>query len=66
MKLLRAVLRAEVLNTLPIVVGLRVGDHRVEWHEVVEVEVKRWVIEQQRKVFVSTPERICSENVAWI
>ena len=65
MKLSRVVLRASVLNTLPKVVGLRVGVHRVEWHEVVEAEVKCRVIEQQREVFVSTPESICSENVTW-
>ena len=61
----RAALGVEVLNTLPKVVGLRVGVHRVEWHKVVEAEVKCWVIEQQREVFVSTAESICSENVAW-
>ena len=65
MKLSRAVLQAKVLGTLPKVVGLRVGVHRVEWHEVVEAEIKRWIIEQQREVFVSTSESICSEDVAW-
>ena len=66
MKSPRAALGAEVLNTLPEVVGLRVGVQRVEWHVAVEAEVKRRVIKQQRKVFVSTPKSICSENVAWI
>ena len=66
MKSPRAALGVEALDTLPEVVGLRVGVQRVERHEAVEVEVERRVLEQQCKVFVSTPESISSENVTWI
>ena len=62
----RASRGAEVLNTLSEVVGLRVGVHRVERHEAVEAEVKRRVIKQQSKVFVSAHESICNENITWI
>jgi hypothetical protein len=61
----RAVLGV-VLNILPEVVGLRVEVQRVEWRKAVEGEVKCRIIEQQRKVFVSAHEPICSENITWI
>ena len=35
-------------------------------HEAVEAEVKRRVIKQQSKVFVSAHESICNENITWI
>ena len=56
----------EVLNTLPEVVGLRVGVHRVKRHVAVEAEVERRVIKHQRKVLIGPHQSICGEHIIWI
>lgn len=58
---------AEVLNTLPEVVGFRVVVLRVKRHEVVQAgEIECGFIEHKCEVFVTSRRSICGENVARI